>query len=134
MKKKASPICPYCNQRAVLADSAVIYNGRSYGNAWICANFPLCDSYVGCHKGTDSPLGCMANKELRDAKSAAHKVFDAIWRKKAVRGVCTPKQARVRGYSWLADMLGMHRGKCHIGWMNVEQCRKVVEICEPYSK
>lgn len=44
-------ICPYCGAEAQLMDSEVIY-GRSFGYAWVCSNFPSCDSYVGCHPST----------------------------------------------------------------------------------
>jgi len=43
-------VCPYCGLPAKLVDSEIIYNGRSFGNAWVCSNYPECDAYVGCHR------------------------------------------------------------------------------------
>ena len=126
--------CPYCDSDAKLVDSSLIYNGRSYGPAWVCANYPKCDSYVGCHPGTEKPLGRMANKELRLAKSAAHKSIDAMWQRRIAISRCSKKAARLRGYYWLAEQLRIPRAKCHIGMMDVELCRRVVEVCAPYTK
>lgn len=114
-------LCPYCHSGASLKDNAVIY-GKSYGLAWICNKYPECDSYVGCHPGTDIPLGRMANKELRKAKMAAHKAFDALWKSKI-------GTTRKRAYAWLAGQLKIHEKSCHIGNFDVALCEKVIEVC-----
>ena len=129
-----APICPYCRSTAKLVDSSLVYNGRSYGPAWVCANYPKCDSYVGCHKGTDKPLGRMANKELRVAKSAAHKSFDALWERRVTISKCSKKAARTRGYWWLAHQLDIPARECHIRMMDVDLCRRVVEVCKPFTQ
>ncbi len=116
---ETAPICPYCGSPAELRDSSVIY-GRSYGPAWICASFPKCDSYCGCHKGTTKPLGRLANRELREAKKAAHAAFDRLWKSGAMR--------RKDAYRWLADNLGISTDACHIGEFDVPLCRRVVEL------
>ena len=126
--------CPYCQAEAVLKDTAALYGGVSYGLAWICLNYPKCDSYVGCHKGTAQPLGRMANKELRTAKSRAHRSFDALWKAKMKNEKCRKAQARGAGYKWLASQLGITPAECHIGMMDVAQCVRVVEVCAPYVR
>ncbi len=118
----------------MLVDSKVIYGGKSYGWAYICQRFPKCDAYVGCHPNTKRPLGRLANKELRGAKGAAHLLFDVLWQKKMKRDKCSKKMARLAGYRWLATQLGIKRSQCHIGMFDVEQCRKVVEVCAPYAE
>ncbi len=118
--------CPYCGSETKLVDSSIIYR-RSYGPAWVCARYPSCDSYVGCHPGTEKPLGRLANKELRDAKMAAHAAFDPIWRTPSISR--TPRQMRHVAYRWLADRLGINPKQCHIGWFDAEMCRRVVEVC-----
>lgn len=112
--------CPYCNARAELIDSKRIY-GRSYGNAWMC--WP-CDAYVGCHKTGDgrSPLGRLANAELRQAKRNAHAAFDPVWQ--------SGRMNRSKAYKWLADALGIHKRACHIGMFDVDMCGRVVAVCE----
>lgn len=123
--------CPYCGGGVTLRDSAVVYR-RSYGPMWICDRYPACDAYVGCHKGTEKPLGRLANKELRDAKMAAHSAFDPMWKTPSISR--TPKQMRSIAYRWLAEQLGLDAKKCHIGLFDAETCRRVVEACEKYKE
>lgn len=122
-----APQCPYCGSIAELKDSAIIYHGKSYGPVWLCPNWPQCDSYVGCHKGTHNPLGRMANKELRKAKIAAHAAFDKLWQGRS-------RSARRRAYGDLARRMGIPKEKAHIGQMNIQQCERVVEICEMLTR
>lgn len=120
--------CPYCGAKVVLKDATYIYHtkeSRSYGYVWVCSNFPKCDSYVGCHKGTQIPLGRVANKELRKYKSEAHKVFDRFWKS----GLVSRKEA----YVWLADMLHIKEEDCHIGMFDIDMCKQVISICNKQS-
>jgi len=116
--------CPYCHGQAELVDSEVIY-GRSYGMAYLCRP---CKAWVGCHAGTVKPLGRLANAELRAAKMAAHSAFDPLWQAKVKQG-WSKKKARGAGYNWLIEQLGIPREECHIGMMDAETCRKVVDVC-----
>lgn len=70
----------------------------------------------------DVPLGRLANKELRDAKMLAHTYFDPIWKDGVMR--------RQKAYEWLAKRLNIPREECHIGMMDMERCRRVVEVCK----
>lgn len=121
--------CPYCGSEAKLTDSGKIYS-RSYGWAWVCARYPQCDSYVGCHPGTAEPLGRLADATLRKAKQEAHTAFDPLWKGRVARDRCSKKQARNSAYRWLAKQLGISKDDCHIGQFDVETCRRVVEICK----
>jgi Protein of unknown function (DUF3268). len=103
-----------------LKDSEVIY-GRSYGNSWVCANFPQCNTYVGCHKGTDTPLGTPANSALRKARSKAHAAFDPLWR--------SGEMTRSAAYAWLAEKMGIPKDLCHIAMFDEGQCENAVWIC-----
>lgn len=125
--------CPYCGKYAVLVDSSVIYR-VSYGLMWACVDYPNCDSYVGCHPGTRQPLGRLADRELRAAKKAAHAAFDQLWKAKIRQTGCGRNRARTDGYNWLAKQLGINKESCHIGMMDIEDCRKVVNICTPYLR
>lgn len=116
--------CPYCGAEVVLTDAINIYHCRKsedWGKVWVCSNYPECDAYVGCHKGTDIPLGRLANARLRTLKAEAHKQFDPLWRS----GLMSRKEA----YKWLADMLGIPLEDCHIGLFDVRVCQKVIHLC-----
>lgn len=112
-------ICPYCNGNAELVDSAEIYNGRSYGMSYLCRP---CWAYVGCHKGTNKPLGRLADADLRHWKQRAHAAFDPMWKQ--------GNYTRNKAYAWLAEQLGLTKDECHIGMFDIYMCQKVIEVCE----
>lgn len=118
--------CPYCGKPAVLTDSAEVYR-RSYGMIWICRP---CKAWVGTYKdGKNTPLGRLANAELRDWKKKAHAWFDPLWKAKIRRDHCGKTEARTAAYAWLAKKLGIPGEECHIGMFDIEMCKKVIEIC-----
>ncbi len=119
-------ICPYCDVGAKLVDSKIVYGGRSYGMIWLCSNYPDCDAYVGVHRGTKKPLGRMANAKLRKAKMAAHAAFDRHWKSWDL----TRRMGRNEAYRVLAEALGICVKNCHIGMFDVDECNRVVEVCE----
>lgn len=119
-------ICPYCSGTPALIDSSIFYGGRSYGLVWACRP---CQAYVGVHKGTNKPLGRLANKELRAAKKAAHAAFDPIWQTSIEKGR-ERNEARSGAYEWLSQAMGMSHQDCHIGMMDVNECMQVVGICK----
>lgn len=125
---KPALFCPYCAAEAVLImSSAELYSsGRDYGPAWVCRP---CRAWVGCHPRSTTPLGRLANAELRAAKIRAHAAFDPLWRSKMAREGCQQHVARGAGYAWLADRLGMPRDQCHIGMFDVAECDRVVALC-----
>jgi hypothetical protein len=117
--KMTGKLCPYCGAAPKLVDSAVIYNGVSYGMIWLCSP---CDAYVGVHKGgKNKPLGRLANAALREWKKKAHAAFDPIWKSNL--------KSRKEAYSWLSQALKIPRIYTHIGMFGVDTCKKVVEIC-----
>ena len=110
------PTCPYCEYPAILADSAEVYAGRSYGPIWICGP---CGAYVGCHKGTTRPLGRLADAELRAWKRRAHEAFDPLWQSGGM--------TRHEAYWHMAAIMGLRLSEAHIGEFDVEQCERLVE-------
>ncbi len=113
----STPICPYCDQPAKLVDSEEVY-GRSYGKMWLCRCLPTL-AYVGCRKGTDYPLGTLANESTRAMRKKAHRAFDPLWKK----GDMTRKQA----YAWLAKALQIEPDACHIGEADEAKCERIID-------
>lgn len=116
--------CDYCQRPAELVTGDVIYPHRAdlfHKRFWHC---PPCGAYVGVHAGSKDhkPLGRLANKELRDAKQAAHAAFDPLWK--------SGEFSRSGAYKWLSARMKLPASETHIGMFNVEQCRRVVELCE----
>ena len=124
-------ICPYCGRPTELVDSSVVY-GKSYGMIYLCKP---CDAYVGLNKMTGKSLGRLANKELREAKIQAHYWFDQIARtgliNKIYRKFIPNTPSRQKAYIWLSMKLNIPVDKCHIGMMDVDDCKRVTELCKP---
>ncbi len=99
-------ICNYCGTPADFVDSSVVYHGHSFGMIYLC---PRCGAYVGVHKGSDKPLGRLANSELRNWKKAAHAAFDPLWKYGPYRG------RRNEAYRWLSEKMGTPIESTHIG-------------------
>jgi len=95
--------------------------------AWICSDYPACDSYVGCHDD-GKPLGTPANKELRHARNQAHQAFDKLWRIHDDRFL--DKAERSKHYANLARWLAVPTWLCHIGMFDEGQCERVLEYCK----
>lgn len=118
-------VCPYCNEPTVFTDSKEIYNGKSYGMIYLCRK---CRAYVGIHKDSiDQALGRLANEDLREWKKKAHAAFDPIWRGKYFKD-------RQKAYDWLCNMLEIPRHLTHIGYFDIPECRKTVEVCTNFLK
>ena len=43
---------------------------------------PVCGNYVGCHKGTEKPLGCIPSRELKRYRMSVHDILDPLWKSK----------------------------------------------------
>lgn len=116
-----TPICPYCNKPSVKVTGKVIYPFRKDLFSKKFYHCSPCDAYVGCHPGTEMPLGRLANAELRQAKMRAHAAFDPYW--------LTQEMTRSNAYRLLANNLNIPTNECHIGMFDVETCEEVILIC-----
>ena len=114
-------ICNYCGRPAEFVDSAIVY-GSSYGMIYFCK---ACNAWVGVHKGSTTPLGTLANAELRSYRRKAHGNFDRIWRRRWM--------TRRKAYAWLAEQMGLTCEETHIGMFTIEQCQNVIDLCLAYE-
>lgn len=115
--------CPYCGGEVVCTTNDAIYNGRTYGEyPWIymCVNK---DAYVGLHPYTAIPLGSLADKELREWRNKSKNVFYKWAKSKGMHG-------RKESYPALAELMGLEVEQTHFGWFDVEQCKKVIQVCK----
>ena len=115
-------ICNDCGKPAEYVDSTVVY-GSSYGMIYYCKP---CNAWVGVHKGSGTPLGTLANAELRAYRRKAHGLFDRIWRRRWM--------SRGKAYAWLSEQMGLAREETHIGMFSIEQCRTVIDLCLAYER
>ena len=115
-------ICPCCGQHARKTIRKEIARGpkEQYGEiAYVCKNFPECDTYVGCHKGTQKPLGSLADRDLRDRRRRAHKAFDWAWE--------SGRLTRHESYELMSEILKIEFKDAHIGRLDLDQCQKVID-------
>ena len=116
--------CPYCNSSVTFTSHAVLYGGRTFSDwpyIYLCDN-QACLASVGVHKGTEHPLGTLADQVTKDARKRAHEAFDPIWKTKQMK--------RTEAYAWLAEKLDIERWRCHISWFDVSYCDQVVRLCK----
>lgn len=115
-------VCDYCGQEAVKETGEQVYPHRPdlYSKTFYSCH--PCGARIGCHPGTDQPLGRLANAQLRSAKMAAHSAFDPIWKSREMR--------RSEAYAWLSSELGIEKKDTHIGMFDVDMCLRVIEACK----
>lgn len=124
--------CTECHKPAKMVNGQDIYPHRADlhdKNFYKCT----CGAYVGTHPGTCEPLGTPAGPRTRKARSEAHAYFDALY-KEVGRRKPEGGSPRKRGYRWLSEKMNIRPEDCHIGMMNINECKRVVEICDPYMK
>lgn len=112
-----------CSPNIKFTTNDEIY-GKLHGewpHIWFCGD---CRASVGCHKGTRTPLGRMANKRTRQLRVKAHEHFDQLWRSGYL--------SRDKAYDWLAGQLKIDPQDCHISWLNDEQLIQVAELSAEY--
>ena len=85
---------------------------------YVCGHFPQCNSYVGVHPGTTNAKGKLANKELRQKRIQAHRVFDQIW----LNHIFTKSEA----YRWIADKFCLTAKEAHIGEFSTYMCDQLI--------
>ena len=120
-----SPICPYCDRKSELVTGNAIYPHRPDLFGKFFYRCEPCGAYVGCHPGTQNPLGRLANAELRAAKQKAHAAFDPMWR----GNDRSAGKRRAAAYAWLSEQLGIAPQNTHIGMFDVDLCKRTVELC-----
>ena len=114
--------CPICGSQARRTTRKEIARGPKelYGEfVYVCKNFPECDTYVGCHKGTWVPMGTLADRNLRNQRVRAHRAFDWSWK--------SNKMTRHESYELMAELLEVDFKSAHIGKLDLGQCQKVIK-------
>lgn len=101
-----------------LTTGAEVYPHRSDLFAfqfWRCDD---CGNWVGCHKGTASPLGNIPTPELRYARGRIHALIDPLWKSRR-----TTRQAL---YAEISHRIGKeyHTGDI----LDIEDARTVYRI------
>lgn len=115
-------ICPSCKKEAPWVENKARY-GRNFGKSYMCYFCKDCDTYVGCHNNTRTPLGTMADKYTMKLRRNAHAVFDKLWK--------SGKMSRGEAYKKLSDIFGK---EIHIGASDAEMCKKIISEADKLHK
>jgi len=107
--------CPLCGGRMVLRDSR-------FGRFYACEHWAQtkCEGLIGCHPGTNVPLGFPADLATRTLRHQAHLAFDEHWKKMKV--------SRRNAYRLLRQVMGLTPEQAHIGQFTKEQCQRLLQI------
>lgn len=107
--------CPYCYGEPEFSSSLEFY-GVDYGSSvYYCVE---CDARVGTHKGSDKPLGTLANSDLRKLRMTCHNLIDPYWR--------IGKYKRGTVYRRLSKAMELPQELTHIAMFDEEQCKKLI--------
>ena len=121
---KIPTICRYCGGVIRLVPAETVYGssanrlGMRNEKIYQCQN---CNARVGCHKGTNRPLGNVANEVLRLKRIETHQAFDSYWKRRHM--------SRTAAYKWLARKMDLPAETAHIGGFEMDQCQKVIDLC-----
>jgi zinc-finger-containing domain len=116
--------CDHCKSKTVAHKSNAEIYGQEFGKwpyIWHCES---CNASVGCHPGTNIPLGRMADRHTRRLRHDVHEIFDRLWKERYM--------SREKAYQWLAFELGIELEQCHIAWLSKEQLKKAKNITQVY--
>lgn len=105
-------VCPECGAPMRLKPSRF---GLFYG----CSKWAetRCPGGHGAHRD-GTPLGVPADRKTKEARQAAHHVFDQLWK--------SSRMSRSAAYRWMQGAMGMTSDEAHIGRFSREECRSLV--------
>lgn len=132
--------CPDCGRRMKHKKSD---QGNGLQDFLECV---YCHGRMRCNS-LGQPLSTPADRLTRSWRARAHDAFNLVYAKPweipelghRYREVSRNKKRHQRrilrtlrrhAYAWLAERLGLDQADCHIGYMNISQCRNVITVCE----
>lgn len=127
------PVCSECSKMAVWTTGKAVWPDRP--DLWEKPVYRCeCGAYVGCHPGTDVPLGYPAGSLLRKLRMRGHQAFDRIWQAKMRLQGIGKGRARAAAYAWLGEQLGVAPADCHFAHFHADMCRRAIALCEPLAE
>ena len=131
LKYETYPIptdCPYCGCEEIMLTSNDFLYGEKIWKAGNCNVYacPMCKASVGTHRDGKTPLGRLADKELKSLKVQAHALPGPLWK--------TGVRSRNQAYKWLAKKLGIPVKNCHFGHFDKGMMHKSIKILSKIRK
>jgi hypothetical protein len=117
--------CDCCEGPAVLVQNRVLY-GRNHGDwpvLWFCLS---CEASVGCHPQSVYPLGRMADRATKNARTQVHQLLDPLWQEGPL--------SRDEAYALLAERMNVPPWEeVHVGEMTLEECARAADCLRELS-
>lgn len=124
--KRVNIKCPYCGSQAFLRPASMVRRNAQHGEeVYVCAHYPVCNSYVSAHRRTHLPMGTLASKQLREKRRMAHIALNRLWE----QGLMTRKEA----YRWLQIQMSLPETEAHIGNFSEYRCDQVITLCKQFT-
>lgn len=105
-----------------------------YGLEWRCKEWTKGCDIKASHSQFHPHLWRMSDLQTRQARMAAHQVFDLLWKKGPDRHFAK----RTDAYFWLADVMGLSSADAHIQYLSAEGCAilkdKITELRRKIQK
>lgn len=109
----------HCGSHAVLRSAeGLCKKHREGAMAYVCARYPVCNSFVMAHPDTLEPMGSLAGPELRRLRYEAHQQFGKLYQ----TGLMSKKDA----YRWLSMVIQAPMSHAHIGHLGEYYCQVVI--------
>lgn len=119
--ESSNVICAECGAVMVLRTNRSKFNKDGTPHIFYgCSTYPECGGSHGAHQVSGLPLGVPADKETKQARIAAHEVFDELW----ISGEMT----RTTAYRKLSIAMG--RNEVHFADFSKEECLEAIRIIE----
>jgi hypothetical protein len=129
-QKNGLPPITFCNicasSNVTLETNDLVYHGKLFGAypfIYLCND---CESYVGIHPNTNTPLGTLATAEMRAARKRVKTKFIDWYELKGWN--------RGKAYSKLAKALNIDGSECHFGWFDVDACNDAEKFLDAELK
>lgn len=116
--------CPYCGGKAILRPVSYLFgdsiNATSSEYYYVCTNYPSCNAYIPCQHGNFVPNGVLANPQLRNRRTVAHRYINLI-----VSNKIMPQKAV---YYVISGKLGISEEKAHIRYATDHSIEQIIAI------
>lgn len=108
---------------AVLTDGRERYPHRPDLSELVFWKCETCSNFVGCHPGTNNPLGCIATPEIVNARKKIHEKLDPLWKDGGIK--------RGQAYAFISHRIGKqyHTGEIR----SIEEAWEIYRIVKSLS-
>jgi hypothetical protein len=110
--------CQYCGGDVSRVSQEQFY-GQEYDgrDLFVCQG---CHARIGTHDD-GTPLGTLADAELRSLRGQVHDLFDPMWQD-------NPTDRQEAYDFFFGQMLGLPEERRHVGMLGKDECRKAIRI------